>query len=356
MTNDSAASAGIRIGVVGATGLVGTVVRRLLAERDFPVAEIRFFASARSAGTTLPWGDGQILVEDASTADPTGLDVAIFSAGATMSKTQAPRFAAAGVLVIDNSSAWRMDPDVPLVVSEVNPHAMDDAVKGIIANPNCTTMAAMPVLKVLDSAAGLQRLIVSTYQAVSGAGVAGSQELFDQSKAAIEQDLLGLVEDGSAVTFPAASKFPRTIAFDVVPQAGNFIDDGLFETDEEKKLRNESRKILELPDLLVSGICVRVPVFTGHSLAINAEFSSELTVARAKELLADAPGVVLSDVPTPLQAAGTDPSYVGRIRQDEGVPGNRGLALFISNDNLRKGAALNAVQIAELVAAKLVTA
>jgi aspartate-semialdehyde dehydrogenase len=348
--------AGIRIGVVGATGQVGAVVRTLLEERDFPVAEIRYFATARSAGKTLPFRGEDIVIEDAETADPTGLDVAIFSAGSGMSKVQAPRWAAAGVLVIDNSSAWRMDPDVPLIVSEVNPHALDEARKGIIANPNCTTMAAMPALKVLSDDAGLTRLIVSTYQAVSGAGRVGGDELLEQSRAAVAQDTIGLVLDGSAVEFPAASTFPETIAFDVVPQAGNFVDDGLFETDEEKKLRNESRKILELPGLLVSGICVRVPVFTGHSLAINAEFSSPLSVERAKRLLADAPGVVLMDVPTPLFAAGKDPSYVGRIRQDEGVPDDRGLALFISNDNLRKGAALNAVQIAELVAAKLVAA
>jgi len=349
-------SAGIRIGVVGATGQVGAVVRRLLEERDFPVAEIRYFASARSAGTTLPFKGEQIVVEDASVADPTGLDVAIFSAGATLSKAQAPRFAAAGVLVIDNSSGFRMDPDVPLVVSEVNPHAIAEARKGIIANPNCTTMAAMPVLKVLDTEAGLQRLIVSTYQAVSGAGLSGGEELLEQARAAVAQDTIQLVHDGSAVGFPAANKFPKTIAFDVIPQAGNFVDDGRFETDEEQKLRNESRKILELPGLLVSGLCVRVPVFTGHSLAINAEFANPLSVERAKELLADAPGVVLTDVPTPLEAAGKDPSFVGRIRQDEGVPNGRGLALFISNDNLRKGAALNAVQIAELVAANLTTA
>jgi aspartate-semialdehyde dehydrogenase len=343
----------VNIGVVGATGQVGAVVRRLLEERDFPVAGIRFFASARSAGSTLSFKGTDIVVEDASTADPTGLDIAIFSAGATTSKAQAPRFAAAGVTVIDNSSGFRMDPDVPLVVSEVNPHAIAEARKGIIANPNCTTMAAMPILKVLDAEAGLQRLIVSTYQAVSGAGLVGGEELYAQAKAAIEQDPRDLVHDGSAVDFPPATTFPKTIAFDVIPFAGNLVDDGLFETDEEKKLRNESRKILELPELLVSGTCVRVPVFTGHSLSINAEFAGPLSVARAKELLADAPGVVLTDIPTPLEAAGTDPSYVGRIRQDEGVPNGRGLALFISNDNLRKGAALNAVQIAELVAARL---
>jgi len=347
---------GVRIGVVGATGQVGAVVRRLLDERDFPIEEIRFFASARSAGTTLPFKGADIIVEDAELADPAGLDIAIFSAGATTSKAQAPRFAAAGVLVIDNSSGFRMDPEVPLVVSEVNPHAIKQAVKGIIANPNCTTMAAMPVLKVLHEEAGLERLIVSTYQAVSGAGLKGGEELLAQARVAVAGDALGLVHSGEAVEFPAASAFPKTIAFDVIPQAGSFVDDGLFETDEEKKLRNESRKILELPDLLVSGICVRVPVFTGHSLAINAEFGSSLTVERAKELLADAPGVVLTDVPTPLEAAGKDPSYVGRLRQDEGVPNNRGLALFISNDNLRKGAALNAVQIAELVAADVLAA
>jgi len=346
-------NAGIRIGVVGATGQVGAVVRRLLEERDFPVAEIRYFASSRSAGTTLPFKGEQITVEDAAVADPTGLDVAIFSAGATTSKAQAPRFAAAGVTVIDNSSGWRMDPDVPLVVSEVNPHAIDQAVKGIIANPNCTTMAAMPVLKVLDAEAGLERLIVSTYQAVSGAGLAGGQELLEQAAAAVSQNAMGLVEDGAAVTMPAPHKFPKNIAFNVVPLAGSIVDDGLNETDEEKKLRNESRKILELPNLLVSGTCVRVPVFTGHSLSINVEFGKPLSPERAKELLADAPGVSLSDIPTPLDAAGADPSFVGRIRADEGVPNGRGLALFISNDNLRKGAALNAVQIAELVAAKI---
>jgi aspartate-semialdehyde dehydrogenase len=344
---------GVNIAVVGATGQVGAVVRRLLEERDFPVAGIRFFASSRSAGSTLPWKGEDIVVEDASTADPAGIDIAIFSAGATTSRAQAPRFAAAGVTVIDNSSGFRMDPDVPLVVSEVNPHAIAEARKGIVANPNCTTMAAMPILKVLHAEAGLERLIVSTYQAVSGAGLVGGEELYAQTKAAIEQDPRSLVHDGASVDFPAATTFPKTIAFDVVPFAGNLVDDGLFETDEEKKLRNESRKILELPGLLVSGTCVRVPVFTGHSLSINAEFANPLSVARARELLADAPGVMLTDIPTPLEAAGTDPSYVGRIRQDEGVPNNRGLALFISNDNLRKGAALNAVQIAELVAARL---
>jgi aspartate-semialdehyde dehydrogenase len=344
----------VNVGVVGATGQVGAVMRRLLEERDFPIASIRFFASARSAGSTLAFKGQDIVVEDAATADPTGVDIALFSAGATGSKAQAPRFAAAGAIVIDNSSGWRMDPDVPLVVSEVNPEAIADARKGIIANPNCTTMAAMPVLKALHDEAGLERLIVSTYQAVSGSGLAGAEELADQVRAAVaDENLLGLVHDGSAVTMPAPVKYVRPIAFDVIPLAGSIVDDGLNETDEEKKLRNESRKILGLPELLVSGTCVRVPVFTGHSLSINAEFARAISPERASELLKDAPGVVLTDVPTPLEAAGQDPSYVGRIRQDEGVPGGRGLALFISNDNLRKGAALNAVQIAELVAASL---
>ena len=340
----------LNIGVVGATGQVGAVVRQLLVDRAFPVGDIRFFASARSAGTIIEFDGRQIEVEDAAIADPSGLDVAIFSAGATLSKAQAPRFAAAGVTVIDNSSGWRMDPEVPLVVSEVNPHAIEQAVKGIIANPNCTTMAAMPVLKVLDEFASLQRMTVSTYQAVSGAGLAGGEELAEQLRAGAEQDLLGLVHDGSAVTLPAAEKFPRNIAFNVVPLAGSIVADGSEETDEEQKLRNESRKILELPDLLVAGTCVRVPVFTGHSLSIHAEFARAITPDQARALLADAPGVVLSDVPNPLEAAGSDPSFVGRIRQDQSVADGRGLVLFVSNDNLRKGAALNAVQIAELIA------
>ena len=214
-------------------------------------------------------------------------------------------------------------------------------------------MAAMPVLKPLHEAAGLRRLVVSTYQAVSGSGLAGARELDDQVRAAVTQDTLALVHDGSAVTFPAPVKYVAPIAFDVIPFAGNLVDDGLNETDEEQKLRNESRKILQIPDLLVSGTCVRVPVFTGHSLSINVEFDRPISPAEATALLTGAPGVQLVDVPTPLAAAGVDPSLVGRIRADEGVPDGRGLALFVSNDNLRKGAALNAVQIAELVAATL---
>jgi aspartate-semialdehyde dehydrogenase len=346
---------GLRVGVVGATGQVGGVMRRVLAERGFPVAEMRFFASARSAGTTLPWAGGEVTVEDAATADPSGLDVALFSAGAATSRVQAPRFAAAGAVVVDNSSAWRMDPDVPLVVSEVNPEAVAEARKGIIANPNCTTMAAMPVLKPLHDEAALVRLVASTYQAVSGSGLAGVDEL-DKQVREVAGRATELVHDGSAVPFPPAQKYVAPIAFNVLPLAGSLVDDGSGETDEEQKLRNESRKILGIPDLRVSGTCVRVPVFTGHSLSINAEFARPLGVDRAVQLLAAAPGVALRDVPTPLQAAGRDPSLVGRVRTDPGVDGGRGLALFISNDNLRKGAALNAVQIAELVADRLARA
>lgn len=344
-------SEGLNVAVVGATGQVGTVMRTLLEQRQFPVRSIRFFSSARSAGTVLSFAGKDVVVEDVETADPSGIDIALFSAGATASKAQAPRFAAAGAKVIDNSSAWRMDPDVPLVVSEVNPHAIAEARKGIIANPNCTTMAAMPVLKVLSNAAGLIKMTVTTFQAVSGSGLAGAEELATQINAAVAQgNIEALVHDGSAISFPEPKKYVKTIAFDVVPLAGSIVDDGLNETDEEKKLRNESRKILELPNLLVSGLCVRVPVFTGHSLSVNAEFEKPLSPHQATELLAKAPGVQLEEVPTPLQAAGADPSFVGRIRADETVEGGRGLAMFISNDNLRKGAALNAVQIAEVIA------
>jgi aspartate-semialdehyde dehydrogenase len=325
-------------------------MRRLLDERDFPLGRIRFFASARSAGSTLSWRGTEVVVEDASTADVSDLDIALFSAGATTSRAIAERYAEAGAVVVDNSSAWRMHPDVPLVVSEVNPHDVRDARKGIIANPNCTTMAAMPVLKPLHDEAVLVRLVASTYQAVSGSGGAGVEELDKQVREVVDR-ATELVHDGSAVPFPAPQKYVAPIAFNVLPLAGSVVDDGSFETDEEQKLRNETRKILDIPDLPVSGTCVRVPVFTGHSLSLNAEFGRPLSVARARELLAAAPGVEVVDVPTPLRAAGRDPSYVGRIRQDPGVPDGRGLALFVSNDNLRKGAALNAVQIAELVAA-----
>ena len=339
----------MRVGVVGATGQVGSVMRAVLEERGFPVDEIRYFASARSVGLTLPWKGTQIPVEDAAVADPSGLDVALFSAGATGSKALAPRFTDKGVIVIDNSSAWRMDPDVPLVVSEVNPHTLANIPKGIIANPNCTTMAGMPVLKPLHVAAGLKRLVTSTYQATSGAGLAGVAE-FDEQVRKVVDSASALTFDGDAVEFPTPTKFPRPIAFNIIPFAGSLIDDGRDETNEEQKFRDESRKILEIPGLPVSVTCVRVPVFTGHSLSINAEFERPISPDEARAILADAPGVELSDIPTPLQAAGKDPCYVGRIRRDETV--EHGLALFVSNDNLRKGAALNAVQIAELLAAR----
>jgi aspartate-semialdehyde dehydrogenase len=340
----------MKIGILGATGQVGGVMRSVLAERKFPVSQLRLFASARSAGRTLPWGDGEVTIEDAETADYSGLDIVLFSAGKGASKQYAPIIAAAGAVVIDNSSAWRMDPDVPLVVAEVNPEAMRDRPKGIIANPNCTTMAAMPVLAPLHREATLVSLVAATYQAVSGAGLAGVSEL------AAQVDEVGphareLTYGAQTVPLPAPSVFARPIAFNVLPQAGSFVEDGSDETDEEQKLRNESRKILGIPGLPVSGTCVRVPVFTGHSLQIHARFARELTPARARELLADAPGVILDEVPTPLLAAGKDPTYVGRIRRDETV--EHGLALFCASDNLRKGAALNAVQLAELVADEL---
>jgi aspartate-semialdehyde dehydrogenase len=348
--------ADLSIGVVGATGQVGQVMRTLLEDREFPATSVRFFASARSQGRKLTFRGQEIEVEDAEAADPAGLDIALFSAGAAMSRVQAPRFAAAGVTVIDNSSAWRKDPDVPLVVSEVNfdrdVRGAGRLKKGIIANPNCTTMAAMPVLKVLHDEAQLVRMVVSTYQAVSGSGVAGVAELAEQTRALVD-GAEHLVHDGSALAFPTPKTYVAPIAFNVVPLAGSLVDDGSGETNEDQKLRDESRKILGIPDLLVSGTCVRVPVFTGHSLSINAEFGQPLSPERARELLDGAAGVKVVDVPTPLAAAGVDESLVGRIRLDPGVPDGRGLALFVSSDNLRKGAALNTIQIAELLAPEL---
>jgi aspartate-semialdehyde dehydrogenase len=339
----------LRIGIVGATGLVGQAMRDILQERHFPVEQMRFFASARSAGRRLSWRGSELAVEEAATADYTGLHVVLFSAGASTSRALAPRVAAGGAIVIDNSSAWRMDPEVPLVVSEVNAHALASIPKRIVANPNCTTMAAMPVLKPLHVEARLTRLVASTYQAVSGGGIAGIEDLETQVQGAAGQSAR-LARSGDALTLPAPRKFAAPIAFNVLPFAGAYSgDDGW--TDEELKLRNETRKILEIPDLPVAGTCVRVPVYTGHSLSINAEFARPLSVGRAIELLRSAPGVEVVDVPTPLMAAGKDPSYVGRIRKDPTVP--HGLVLFVSNDNLRKGAALNAVQLAELLAGKV---
>lgn len=337
----------MRVAIVGASGQVGTVMRSILAERGFPVTEMRYFGSARSAGSVLPWGDRDIVVEDAAMADFSGIDVALMSSGATSSKALAPRIAAAGAVVIDNSSAWRMDPEVPLVVAEVNPFAAQQRPKGIIANPNCTTMAAMPVLRPLHDAAGLLSLIVSTYQAVSGAGRDGVEELAGQVTDSLASDIRELTFHGDAVSMARGANFPAAIAHNVVPMAGSIVDDGSLETGEEQKLRFESRKILDIPGLLVDATCVRVPVFTGHSLAVTASFARELSVEEALSLLANAPGVVLHELPTPRLSAGNDPTYVGRIRRAETVV--NGLSMFMSNDNLRKGAALNAVQIAELL-------
>ncbi len=331
-----------RVGIVGATGLVGGLMRQLLDERDFPLSALRPFASARSAGARLPWRGGEVVVEDAATADYAGLDIVFFSAGGATSRELAPRVAAAGAVVIDNSSAWRSDPEVPLVVSEVNPHALAHLPKGIVANPNCTTMAAMPVLKPLHAAAGLKRLVASTYQAASGAGVAGVRELAAQFAAA-RDGAEALAYDGRAITLPPPAQWAAALAFNVVPLNYRLAEDGY--TEEEVKLRDETRRILETPDLPVSGTCVRVPVFTGHSLSINAEFERPLSPETATAILAAAPGVVLADVPNPLAASGRDPVFVGRIRRDPTV--QHGLALFVTGDNLRKGAALNAVQIAE---------
>ena len=344
---------GVSVAVVGATGQVGRVMRAMLAERDFPARSVRFFSSARSAGTVVDFRGAQVEVEDVATADLSGIDVAIFSAGGAASREHAPRFAAAGAVVVDNSSAWRKDPEVPLVVSEVNPHALRERPKGIIANPNCTTMAAMPALKVLHEEAGLIRLIVSTYQAVSGSGRAGVAELAGQVRAVVNEDMEGLALDGRAVEFPAPEVYVDTIAFNAVAWAGNDAGDGSGETDEEQKLRNESRKILGIPDLLVSGTCVRIPVFSGHGLSVNAEFEREISVERARELLEAAPGVTYQDVPSPLKGAGRDGTFVGRLRADQAFAPGHGLQFFAVGDNLRKGAALNAVELAELVAAEL---
>jgi aspartate-semialdehyde dehydrogenase len=335
----------MRVAIVGASGQVGTVMRAILRERNFPVDEIRFFGSSRSAGQFLDWNGQAIEIEDAATADFSGIEIALASSGATSSKVLSPRLAAAGAMVIDNSSAWRMDPDVPLVVPEVNAHALQSIPKGIIANPNCTTMAAMPVLKPLHLAAGLTSMVVSTYQAVSGSGREGVDELASQLEALRDVDVRVLTFDGTAFPIDTGFKFPATIAHNVVPLAGSLVDDGSLETGEEKKLRDESRKILEIPGLLVDGTCVRVPVFTGHSLSITASFERPLSPEEATRLLAKAEGVIVDELPTPRLAAGKDPTYVGRIRRAETV--RNGLSLFLTGDNLRKGAALNAIQIAE---------
>lgn len=339
------------LAVVGATGQVGRVMRRILVERNFPADKVRFFASARSAGKEIDFRGEKIVVEDVaatSTEDLKGIDIALFSAGGGTSREHAPRFAEAGAIVVDNSSAWRKDPDVPLIVSEVNPEAAKNTPKGIIANPNCTTMAAMPVMGALHGKASLIKMHVSSYQAVSGSGLAGVRALIEQTKANLDH-LEALVEDGSALEASSTDPYVAPIAFNALPLAGNLVDDGTLETDEEQKLRNESRKILGLPDLLVAGTCVRVPVFTGHTMTIHAEFANPITAQEAEDILTATAGVEVVDVPTPLAAAGKDDSLVGRIRQDQTVANDRGLVLVVSGDNLRKGAALNTIQIAELL-------
>ncbi len=317
----------------------------ILESSSFRIDDLRVFASTRSAGSTIKWSGNDLVVEEASTADYRGLDAALFSAGGGTSLSLAPVVAGQGVVVIDNSSAWRMDPDVPLVVAGVNDADIDKRPKGIIANPNCTTMAAMPVMKPLHGAAGLEAMVISTYQAVSGAGLIGSEEL--ASQVAKGGDARSLTRDGSSIDLGHHEAFVEPIAYNAVPLAGALVDDGSFETNEEQKLRDESRKILHIPDLAVSGTCVRIPVFTGHSLSINAAFSRPITVQQAYEILAQAPQVIIDDIPTPLKAAGIDPTIVGRIRADETA--ENGLALFCSGDNLRKGAALNTIQIAALL-------
>lgn len=339
------------VAVVGATGQVGRVMRDILEQRNFPADTVRFFASPRSAGKKIEFRGEEIEVEDLTqvTADSVAdVDIALFSAGGSTSREWVPVFAEAGAKVVDNSSAWRKDDEVPLVVSEVNPDDLKDLPKGIIANPNCTTMAIMPVIKALHNAAGLNTMRVASYQAVSGSGLAGVDTLAAQV-AGIGERNTELTHDGSALQADDLGPYVAPIAFNALPLAGNLVDDGTLETDEEQKLRNESRKILGLPELKVSGTCVRVPVFTGHTMVVHAEFDNPIMPEDAQRVLDDAPGVTVVDVPTPLVAAGQDDSFVGRIRQDQTVDGNRGLIFVVSGDNLRKGAALNTIQIAELL-------
>ncbi|GIU92578.1 MAG: aspartate-semialdehyde dehydrogenase [Acidimicrobiia bacterium] len=336
----------MNIAVVGATGAVGRTMLDVLEEREFPAEGVRLFASSRSAGTKLetPWGP--VVVEELESADPSGIDVALFSAGADRSRRHAPRFAAAGAVVIDNSSAFRADPDVPLVVVGVNDQAAEHRPKGIIANPNCTTMGLLMAVAPLHRAAGLERMVAASYQSVSGSGQRGIDELLRQTDA-LRPDPTALAS--GAWEDPGCEVYPRPIGFNVVPFAGSQAELGY--TDEEWKLVNESRKILDVPDLRVEPTCVRVPVLVGHGIAASLWFRSELGADEAVDILEAAPGVeVWTDrVPTPLDAAGRDEVLVGRLRPTLGDPG--GISLWVVADNLRKGAALNAVQIAELVVA-----
>ncbi|HTD07563.1 MAG TPA: aspartate-semialdehyde dehydrogenase [Solirubrobacteraceae bacterium] len=336
-------SEGYRVAVVGATGQVGTLMLQLLRERSLPMREVVAFASERSAGRVLEGAapDGGDLTIQALDEDSIqGFDVALFSAGGSTSGEWAPKFTAAGAIVIDNSSRWRMQDDVPLVVSEVNPQALQ-AHHGIVANPNCSTMQMVVALKPLHEEAGIERLVISTYQAVSGTGKRAVDELLDQSHALLHEQAI-----------PAPSAYAHQIAFNALPHAGSFAP-GDDHTDEERKLINETRKILEDPDIRISATCVRVPVVHGHSEAVNVQTRRELSPERAREILAAAPGVsVLDDpdaalYPLAINAAGNDGVFVGRIRRDPGH--ERALDMWIVADNLRKGAATNAVQIAELL-------
>ena len=332
-----------RVAVVGATGAVGTEMRRLLRERAYPASEIVPFASERSAGRELE--DGLVVQPLRDDASLEGFDVAIFSAGGGISKEWAPRFAARGAIVVDNSSAWRMDPEVPLVVSEVNPDALQRIGKGIVANPNCTTMAIMPPLHALHEEFGLTAMVATSFQAAGGAGQKGMDELLEQVPV-LMADPAALASDGASVMGKVQPKVhAKTLAFNVVPWLGS--DTGNGYTDEEMKLQNESRKILGIPELAVSPTCVRVPVMVGHAVEVRAVFEREPSVERALEVMGAHAGVELDDVPTPLEWAGREPVAVGRVRKDLGDP--HALNLFVVGDNLLKGAALNTVQIAELL-------
>lgn len=332
-----------RVAVVGATGAVGRTMVGILEERDFPLSSLRLFASSRSAGSVVPTRWGDVTVEELGSADPSGVDVALFSAGGQRSRDFAPSFVGAGATVIDNSSAFRMDPEVPLVVVGVN----DAAVRlneGIISNPNCTTMTLMMAAGPLHEAAGLLSMVVSSYQSVSGSGQQGVIELLGQQDV-LRGDVDGLM--GGSWPDVEPSLYQRPIGFNVLPLAGNLADGGY--TDEEMKLVNESRKILGLPGLLVEPTCVRVPVLVGHGVSASLRFDRALSADEAMSVLASAPGVsVWKDrVPTPLDSAGVDDVLVGRVRETVGEPG--GINLWAVGDNLRKGAALNAIQIAELL-------
>jgi aspartate-semialdehyde dehydrogenase len=335
------------VAVVGATGAVGQDLRRLLETREFPCDEVVFVASARSAGRTLPFRGAEVTVRDIDDADVfAGVDIALFSAGGGTSKQHAPRAVEAGALVVDNSSAWRMDPEVPLVVSEVNPHVLAQRPpKGIIANPNCTTMVAMLPLKALHDAFGLTEMVATSFQAAGGAGQKGIDELEAQVLPLYEERALLRTDGAAAAKLVESSVHANTLAFNAVPLLGTLGDNGY--TDEEMKLQNESRKILELPDLAVSPTCVRVPVMVGHAIAVRATFAQTVTADAATRALQDFPGMVLEDAPTPLEWAGRDEVAVGRIRADLADPHT--LNFWVTGDNLLKGAALNTVQIAELL-------